>query len=201
MNLVMQARQAARQARNLEEYKQALAVSLPADLGMTLEQTGQTLGVSRATVHRLQTRFSNHRREGTMQRKSSWGGRRRALLSVEEERDFLKPWAEQAKTGGVLVLSPIRAALAQRLGRPVAASVVYRFLARHGWRKMAPDTRHPKSDPKLQEDWKKTSRSAGVHPEPSRYQRPPHSFGLPGRSAVWPNGSLATLLGGVAISP
>jgi len=153
--LVMQARQVARQTESLDEYKQALAISLPADMGMTLEQTGQTLGVSRATVNRLQARFKNRRSDGTVPSRSSWGGRRRALLSVDEERDFLKPWAEQAKTGGVLVVSPIRAALAQRLGRPVAASVVYRFLARHGWRKVAPDTRHPKSDPKLQEEWKK----------------------------------------------
>lgn len=155
MDLIRQAHQVTRQAGSLDEYKQALAISLPADLGLTLEQTGQTLGVSRATVPRLQGRFKNRWRDGATPRKSSWGGRRRALLGVEEERDFLKPWAEQAKTGGVLVVSPIRAALAQRLGRPVAASVVYRFLARHGWRKMAPDTRHPKSDPRLQEDWKK----------------------------------------------
>jgi transposase len=155
MKLVMQAHQVARQTESLDEYKQALAISLPADLDVTLEQTGQTLGVSRATVHRLQTRFKNRRGDGAVPHKSSWGGRRRALLSIEEERDFIKPWAEQAKTGGVLVVSPIRAALSQRLGRPVAASVVYRFLARHGWRKMAPDTRHPKSDPQLQEDWKK----------------------------------------------
>jgi transposase len=79
-------------------------------------------------------------------------------MSEKQEREFLEPWAEQAKKGQVLVLSPIRAALAQRLGRPVAASVVYRFLERHGWRKIAPDTRHPKSDPKLQEAWKKNSR-------------------------------------------
>lgn len=80
-------------------------------------------------------------------------------MSEAEEREFLGPWAEQAKGGGVLVLSPIRAALAQKLGRPVAASVVYRFLERHGWRKVAPDTRHPKSDPRIQEDWKKNSRN------------------------------------------
>ena len=86
-----------------------------------------------------------------------WGGRRKALLSVEQEGEFLAPWAEQAKEAGLLVLSPIRAALAQRLGRPVAASVVWRLLARHGWRKVAPDTRHPKSDPAAQEAWKKNS--------------------------------------------
>ena len=80
------------------------------------------------------------------------------MLSAAEEQEFLQPWADQAKTGGVLVASPIRAALAQRLGRPVAASVVYRFLARHGWRKVAPDTRHPKSDPLVQEAWKKNFR-------------------------------------------
>ena len=59
--------------------------------------------------------------------------------------------------GGLLVVSPLRAALAQELGQPVAASVVYRMLARHGWRKVAPDTRHPKSDPLVQEEWKETS--------------------------------------------
>jgi transposase len=76
-------------------------------------------------------------------------------MSAEDEQAFLKPWCEQAQSGGVLVVSPIRAALAQRLGRPIAPSVVYRFLARNGWRKVAPDTRHPKSDPKIQEEWKK----------------------------------------------
>jgi transposase len=79
-------------------------------------------------------------------------------MSEQEEQEFLRPWAEQAVAGGVLVLSPIRAALAQRLGRKVAPSVVYRFLARHGWRKVAPDTRHPKSDPQIQEAWKKNFR-------------------------------------------
>lgn len=154
-NLLKQAQQVAHQATNLDEYKQALAITLPSELGMTLEKTAQTLGVSRATVNRLQTRFKS-RNEATA-RKSSWGGRRHALMTMEEEKDFLKPWVERTKTGGVLVVSPIRAALAQKLGRPVAASVMYRFLARHGWRKISPDTRHPKTNPQLQEDWKKNS--------------------------------------------
>lgn len=76
-------------------------------------------------------------------------------MSAQEELEFLKPWAEQAKAGGVLVLSPVRAALAQRLSRAVAPSVAYRFLNRHGWRKVAPDIRHPKSDPQIREEWKK----------------------------------------------
>ena len=157
VDLVAQARQVTRQTSKLEEYRQAMAVLLPAELGASLDRTAAVLGMGRATVHRLQTRFRS-RRQRSAPRRKSWGGRRRALMTVEEEQAFLAPWAEQAKTGGVLVLSPIRAALAQQLGRPVATSVVYRFLARHGWRKVAPDTRHPKSDPQVQADWKKNSR-------------------------------------------
>jgi hypothetical protein len=34
-------------------------------------------------------------------------------------------------------------------------STTYRLLARHGWRKVQPDTKHPKSDPALQDEFKK----------------------------------------------
>ena len=155
--LVESARQVVRQTQDIRELRQALAVLLPVELNASLEQTARALGVGRATVPRLQCGFRQRCRSSDGGRKS-WGGRRRALMSAEEELEFLRPWAEQAQSGGVLVLSPIRAALAQRLGRKVAASVVYRFLARHGWRKVAPDTRHPRSDPQVQEDWGKNFR-------------------------------------------
>jgi transposase len=105
-------------------------------------------------VHRLQQQFRQSLQTPSLPRKK-WGGRRRALLSWEEEEAFLVAWVEQARQAGVLVVSPLRAALAEKLGRKIAPSVVYRLLARHGWRKVAPDTRHPKSDPTAQAEWKK----------------------------------------------
>jgi transposase len=153
--LVARARRVVAHTTDLEQLRAAQAVLLPALAAATLEQTATILGVGRATVPRLQERFRQSLRPRAT--RPRWGGRRQALLSLEEERQFLAPWAEQAKQAGILVLSPIRAALAQRLGRPVAASVVWRLLARHGWRKVAPDTRHPKSDPAAQEAWKKNS--------------------------------------------
>ena len=155
--VVASARQVVHQTQDLREFRQALAVLLPAELNTSLEQTARMIGVGRATVARLQSDF-RRRRDADNAKRPSWGGRRRTLMSEQEEQDFLRPWAEQALAGGVLVLSPIRAALAQRLGRKVATSVVYRFLARHGWRKVAPDTRHPNSDPQIQEAWEKNSR-------------------------------------------
>jgi transposase len=155
--LVQQALSAVRQTQNIREMRQAMAVLLPAELNTSLEQTARLLGVGRATVPRLQAGF-RERRQSHKEERKKWGGRRRFLMSREQEETFLKPWIEQAQSGGVLVLSPIRAALAQHLGRPVKASVVYRLLARHGWRKVAPDTHHPKSDPQVQADWKKNFR-------------------------------------------
>jgi transposase len=155
--LIGSARQIVRQTQDIREFRQALAVLLPAELNATLEQTARVLGVGRATVPRLQ--FACRRRDDTSDGiRQSWGGRRNTLMSEEEESAFLQPWVEQAQTGGLLVLSPIRAALAQRIGRNVAVSVVTRLLGRNGWRKVAPDTRHPKSDPQIQEDWGKNSR-------------------------------------------
>jgi transposase len=154
--LVAKARRIVARTTDTEQLRAAQAVLLPAVASATLEQTAAILGVGRATVARLQQRFRQSARPPAA-RRPRWGGRRKALLSIEQEAQFLAPWAEQAKQAGVLVLSPIRAALAQRLGRPVAASVVWRLLARHGWRKVAPDTRHPKSDLVAQQAWKKNS--------------------------------------------
>jgi len=153
--LVALAQKVAATSRNVHELRAAQAVLFPALAEMTLEKTALLLGVGRSTVAWLQKRFRAI--AGGIPRKK-WGGRRKSLMSWEEEKQFLGPWKKQAQAGGMIVVSPLRAALAQHLGRPIAATVAYRMLARHGWRKVAPDTRHPKSDPVVQEEWKKNFR-------------------------------------------
>jgi transposase len=156
--VVEHAKAAADSATTLRELRLAQAILLPAMLGVTIEQTAELLGVGHATVSRLQAAFRVSIGELAPVAKSSWGGRRNFWMTPEEEKEFLAPWMEAAANGSLVVVSPIRAALSQRLGKVVKASVVYRMLARHGWRKVAPDTRHPKSDPVAQEAWKKNSR-------------------------------------------
>ena len=155
--LVKRAQITAATSTSVESLRQGQSVLLPALCGATLEQTADVLGVGRATVARLQAAFRKQR-SALPTPARNWGGRRQSLLTQEEEDAFLKPWLASAATGHLVVVSPIRAALAQRLGQPVKPSVVYRLLARHGWRKVAPDTRHPKSQPEVQEAWEKNSR-------------------------------------------
>jgi transposase len=155
--LVSKAQTVVAKTTDLGEFRAAQSVLLPALAHTTLEQTASLLGVGRATVARLQQRLRASVESSPPAR--GWGGRRRALLTFQEEEEFLAPWVQQAAAAGVLVVSPLRAALAEKLGRKVAPSVVYRLLARHGWRKLSPDTKHPKSDPVAQAEWKKNSPS------------------------------------------
>ena len=155
--LVEHAKGLVTQAQTLEDLRSAQAILLPALLNATLEQTAAALGIARASVGRYQAKVRT-RLTHPARLAAQWGGRRRAAMSLEEEHVFLQPWAEQAADGGMLIVAALRAALAQHLGRAVTHSVVYRLLARHGWRKVAPDTRHPKSDPAVQEEWKINSR-------------------------------------------
>src|ERR1035438_5807082 len=163
--VVKRAQMTAAVTTSVESLRQCQAVLLPALFGATLEQTAAVLGVGRATVPRLPAALRKHKWARPNPTRN-WGGRRKSLLTQKEEVAFLKPWLESAATGHLVVVSPIRAALAHRLGQPVKPSVVYRLLARHGWRKVAPDTRHPKSKPEVQEEGEKTPRSAGNPADP-----------------------------------
>ena len=148
---IQRAKQLRDQATTMAEYRRALSVILVAELGLTADHVAYILGISRRTVFRDR---GNIRNQGDTA-KNSWGGRRHCSMTVGEEREFLSQWEKLATVGGVLTVPPIHAALVERLGRDTPISTTYRLLARHGWRKVQPDTKHPKSDPALQDEFKK----------------------------------------------
>lgn len=141
-------------ATTIEQLRQAQAVVLPLCYGMSLEQTAEAIGMSKGWTCRLRNQFIAGRPvddRGTAVR----GGRRRENFSPEQEAALLKPFLESASVGGILVVGQIKRQLEAALGREVALSSVYKLLHRHNWRKLAPDKRHPQSDPAAQEAWKK----------------------------------------------
>jgi transposase len=144
------------QATTIDELRQAQAVLLPLVHGLSLGDTAQIIGLSKGWACQLRRRFIAGRMVGASGAPAP-GGRKRENMSIAQERQFLAPFIEQAKTGGVLVVGEIKAALDKRLGRTVALSSTYNLLHRHDWRKLVPDKRHPQSDPLAQEAWKKNS--------------------------------------------
>jgi transposase len=154
--ILMNAREAIASAQTVEQLRQAQAVVLPLDYAMSLADTAQVIGVSPGWACQLRRRFIHGHKVGAPDAPTA-GGRKRQNMSLEEEREFLAPFLESAAGGGVLVVGQIKAALDKRLGREVALASAYNLLHRHNWRKLAPDKRHPQSDPMAQEEWKKNS--------------------------------------------
>ena len=143
-------------ARTVEELRQAQAVVLPLEYGFSMERTGAITGVSKGWASHLRAEFI--RTKGAEARKKKLrGGRRRENMSFEEEVEFLAPFFEKAARGGILVVGEIKQELDKRLERQTALASTYNLLHRHGWRKLAPDRRHPKADIVAQEEWKKNS--------------------------------------------
>lgn len=138
-------------ATTVGDFRKALVVILGAELSIDADKIAKILGTSRRTVFRDRIQIRDQERP----KKNSWGGRRRCSMTFEEEQKFLSQWEQKAAAGGILSVPPIHAALMERLDRKVPLSTTYRLLARHGWRKVQPDTKHPKSDPVAQEDYKK----------------------------------------------
>ena len=155
--VVKQAQACVRRAKTADALRQAQAVLLPLEMGLSLAQTARAIGVSTGWVSQLRQQFI--RAGGVMADKPGRGGRRRQNMTREEEAVFLQPFFDQAQAGGILVVGQIKQALDRQLGHKVALASAYNLLHRHGWRKLAPDKRHPQSDVVAQADWKKNSQS------------------------------------------
>jgi transposase len=157
---IMKARKLRDEATTATELRQALSVLMMTQYKFDAEEAAEFLGTSRRTVFRTRGKIRN---QDDAHRKT-WGGRRRCVLTVEEEKQFLLTWKAEAISGGVLSVPRIHVALTERLGRSISASTTYRMLARHKWRKVQPDTKHPKSDPATQDEFKKNSLSLWLPP-------------------------------------
>ena len=124
-DLLEQAKGYLSKAKTAEELRQAQAFVMPLEFGLSMEHTARAIGVSTGWACQLRNRFI---REGGIPRKDKplRGGRRRANMNVEEEEAFLAPFFDKAKEGGILVVSEIKNALDQRLGRIVAYNLLHR---------------------------------------------------------------------------
>ena len=70
-------------ARTVQELRQAQSVILPLEFSMSLAQTSSILGVSKGWACQLRTEFI--RNNGSMEQKTSRGGRYHENMSLTEE--------------------------------------------------------------------------------------------------------------------
>ena len=139
------------------DFRRVQCIWLRAAFAMSSDEVALAVGFSPATVKKLWSQYFSGGEEVLIGQ--GRGGRRRANLSLEEEQKLLVHFFDKAESGEVLVVNEVKAAYEKAVGRTVPKSTVYRMLARHGWRKIAPRPRHPKADPQKMEAFKKTPRN------------------------------------------
>ena len=151
------ARKLLKAARTADDLRLAQSVLLPLELGLNIEQTAVAIGRSSGATCTMRTRFAKVAAGEMDAPRSKHQLRNRAKANLERERQILDEVLPNAVTGGVIVIPRVKPAIEAKLGKTLALCSVYRMLARHGWRKLAPDTHHPQGDPQARQEWKKNS--------------------------------------------
>jgi transposase len=150
------ARSLLKAAKSADDLRLAQAVLLPL-LGWSLEQTAECIGRSVGATCTMRTRFARVVSGQQAAPRSKTDLRNRAKATLDNETQALDRVMSTANVGGIVIIPRLHEDIQAALGKKVALSTVYRMLSRHGWRKLAPDTRHPQGDPQLREEWKKNS--------------------------------------------
>ena len=124
-----------KQARTKDHYRRLLCVWMRVALGMPSRQIGPIVSWSAERVRVVQRSYL--RQGESAFKRPGQGGRRRQNLSLRAERQFLAQLLEETRPNAILDARFIQAAYEKRVGHTVKDSVIYRLLARHGWRRMA----------------------------------------------------------------
>jgi transposase len=114
-------------------------------------------GVSATTVHRVISRYN--RLGPAVIEQSTKGGRHHEYLTLEQEQAFLQPFFAQAERGEIATAEQIHQAFEAEVQHAVHINSIYRLLHRHGWRKLAPRSRHPKANQEEQDAFQKKTSS------------------------------------------
>ena len=142
-------------ASDANELRILQAVIFPLAYGFSTQKTALAIGRSPRWVTTARNDYIKHL--GTIHTEVK-KIRNNAHMSIIEEAEFLAPFLEKARCGGILVVNDIHRALEKHLEHKVALATAYNLLHRHGWRKLAPNKRNIAADLQAQEDWKKNCR-------------------------------------------
>lgn len=123
-------------AATVQQLRQGQAMLLPALTGVTMATTAKLLGVNRDRVFALRRDFRKAGNASSVGGRERRGGRRHAILSLEEERLFMQRWQQDHKEG-VVEIAAVHIALEEKIGRSVSRPTVLRLVKRHNWRNIS----------------------------------------------------------------
>ncbi len=123
-----------KKVRNIGQWRQLQAIWLRERLNLSGPEVARLLNYRLQTVHLLWHKWLQQGLKVFSEKKAR-GGRTNAYMTVDEEREFLRPLLAQTADGRCVAAREIKEAFEARVGVNVPKSTIYRMLHRHGWRK------------------------------------------------------------------
>lgn len=126
--------------KNKQVDKRFYAVQLRGE-GKTNQEIAEKLDTSPKVVSRWVSAYINKGIESLYDKRK--GGNHRNM-SYEEEEEFLSQFKKAAEKGQIVEVREIKKAYESKVGHEIGSGHIYYILARHGWRKVMPRSKHPK---------------------------------------------------------
>lgn len=140
--------------RDAANLKHIQAVYLKSAHGMMAEEIAKIVGFSKGYLWSIHSLYRNKGEEAFELGRR--GGDFHRNISYESEKALLSEMESDGDLGKILEVRNIKKRYEELANKQVHKSVIYRMLARHGWRKVAPRPYHPKNDKDATDAFKKT---------------------------------------------
>ncbi|TLD42975.1 MAG: Degenerate transposase [Candidatus Jettenia ecosi] len=128
-------------SESCQQFQRWQVIYSAATQHLKAEEVNALVGVSAGTVHQWIHRY-NHKGPDILILQGR-GGRRRELLSWDEEKELLQEVQAKAEQGIIVIAKSIREHATKKVGTEVSKDYAYDLLHRHGWRKIKPRPCHP----------------------------------------------------------
>ena len=144
--------------KGIKAYRRMEAVALRGE-GKDNTEAGKLTGYHPDSVSKLVSQYVNEGIESLTQDGRKGGNHRN--LSADEEQALLQEFCDAASEGQIITPAEIKKRYDEMLGRETKPNFIYAVLARNGWRKVMPRSKHPNkaSDEAIEASKKLTQKS------------------------------------------
>jgi transposase len=142
---------------SVSDYKRWQIIYYVNTYKVNAEYLSDVTGYSKANVYAIVQQF-NRTKTADVSFKGK-GGRKRELMSIEEEHHLMASLEDKALSGQILSGKDIRKIVEQKVNKPVSDDYIWDLFKRNGWTKHSPRPHHPMKNNNKQEEFKKNSKT------------------------------------------
>ncbi len=150
-------------ASNMSDFKRYQILYLISTSKVDASYLSDITGYSKANIYTIVQAFNNSEDGNICVQKR--GGRRRSLMSIEEEKSLMNKLEKQAVKGQILNYLSVKDEVEKTVGKKVSDDYIWDLFKRNNWTKHSPRPHHPKKDIAKQNEFKKNSKTIWLPPQ------------------------------------